>query len=114
MHSCKAVGDPPHGLADLSERKVKTIDTAVHQRLRGIRQLSHAYLVYPTAARTRFEHSPGVAHAAGMMCRRLGIDGRHLETSPVQSELNIGSGDIVAARLRAPYTMWDTAIPAPP
>ncbi|MEW6279976.1 MAG: HD domain-containing protein, partial [Candidatus Eremiobacterota bacterium] len=37
------------------------------QRLRGVRQLGTAYLVYPGAVHTRFEHSLGTA----WLCRRL-------------------------------------------
>lgn len=37
------------------------------QRLRGVRQLGTAYLVYPGAMHTRFEHSLGTA----WLCRRL-------------------------------------------
>jgi hypothetical protein len=43
------------------------------QRLRGIRQLATAYLVYPGANHTRFEHSIGTLFLADRMCREMGL-----------------------------------------
>jgi HD superfamily phosphohydrolase len=41
------------------------VDSAPFQRLRYIRQLGHAYLVYPGATHTRFEHALGAHHLTG-------------------------------------------------
>src|SRR5688500_14691458 len=40
------------------------LDTPAVQRLRYIRQLGHAFLVYPGATHTRFEHALGAYHLA--------------------------------------------------
>src|SRR3982751_4477061 len=41
---------------------LQLVDTPVFQRLRYIRQLGLAYLVYPGATHTRFEHALGAYH----------------------------------------------------
>ncbi|HSB56756.1 MAG TPA: HD domain-containing protein [Nitrosopumilaceae archaeon] len=57
--------DPIHDFIRIYEPEIKVIDTAVFQRLRRIRQLAGAHLVYPSAQHSRFEHSLGVMHIAG-------------------------------------------------
>lgn len=64
--------DPLHGyipfsaaiedVEDVSERDI--IDSPWMQRLRQIHQLQTAWLVYPTAEHTRFQHSLGAMHLA--------------------------------------------------
>ena len=65
------VRDPIHGLIELSEKEIDLINTKVFQRLRRIRQLAMAFLVYPSALHTRFEHSIGVMHIVGKICTKL-------------------------------------------
>ena len=43
---------------------LQLVDTPVFQRLRYVRQLGLAYLVYPGATHTRFEHALGAYHLA--------------------------------------------------
>jgi hypothetical protein len=53
------VRDPVHGDVYLSHEELSVLDTPEMQRLRGIKQLGTAYLVYPGAVHTRFDHSIG-------------------------------------------------------
>ena len=58
------VRDPIHGLIPLSHTEVKLTNTMAFQRLRRIRQLAMAFLVYPGTLHTRFDHSLNVMHIA--------------------------------------------------
>ena len=58
--------DPIHDFVRVNSNELKIIDTSIFQRLRRIRQLSGAHLIYPGAQHTRFEHSLGVMHIASM------------------------------------------------
>ncbi|MFW9923351.1 MAG: HD domain-containing protein [Candidatus Thorarchaeota archaeon] len=55
------VRDPVFGDIYFTETERKIIDTPEIQRLRGIKQLGTAYLVYPGATHTRFDHSLGTS-----------------------------------------------------
>jgi hypothetical protein len=57
--------DPIHDFIRIYEPELKVLDTPIFQRLRRIRQLAGAHLVYPSAQHSRFEHSLGVMHLAG-------------------------------------------------
>ena len=59
--------EPVHGDVELTREEIALIDTPEFQRLRGIKQLGTAYLVFPGATHTRFEHSIGVLHMAEKM-----------------------------------------------
>lgn len=71
---------PIHGFINLSENECKLLETQEFQRLREIRQLALANLVYPGALHTRFEHSLGVCHLAGATAHRVNL-GRDWERS---------------------------------
>lgn len=58
------VRDAVHGDVALTEEERLLLDTPDVQRLRGIRQLGTAFLVYPGAQHTRFEHSIGTLEMA--------------------------------------------------
>ena len=50
------------------------MDTRIFQRLRRLRQLALASLVYPGATHSRFEHSVGAFHLAGKIASALDVD----------------------------------------
>lgn len=58
--------DPIHGFINVYTHEVDVIDSPIFQRLRRIRQLAGAHLVYPGAQHSRFEHSLGTMHVAGL------------------------------------------------
>ncbi|MEM3531521.1 MAG: HD domain-containing protein [Candidatus Methanomethyliaceae archaeon] len=68
------IKDPIHGYVHISKLEKDVIDTLPLQRLRRIKQLVFADLVYPGANHTRFEHSVGVMHLAGVLGRVLPVD----------------------------------------
>ncbi|MEM7516428.1 MAG: HD domain-containing protein [Planctomycetota bacterium] len=64
--------DPVHGDVYLTHEELRLLDTPEMQRLRGVKQLGSAYLVYPGAVHTRFEHSIGSLHVAQKMIEAIG------------------------------------------
>lgn len=59
--------DPIYGFISFNELEKDVIAQPSFQRLRRIRQLGTAEMVYPGAVHTRFEHSLGVMHLASLM-----------------------------------------------
>lgn len=68
----KVIRDAVHGDIEVRAEEVSVLDTPEVQRLRGIKQLGTAYLVYPSAVHTRFEHALGTLHLAGKVADLLG------------------------------------------
>src|SRR5882672_904508 len=60
----KLIRDAVHGDIEMGPLEVELMDTPEFQRLRGIKQLGTAYLVFPSAVHTRFEHSLGTSWMA--------------------------------------------------
>ena len=79
--------DPLWNNVRVDELTLQLIDTDVFQRLRYVRQLGLAYLVYPGATHTRFEHAVGAYHLArgtvAMMAERDVLDGAGAEEQAV-------------------------------
>ncbi len=65
------ITDPIHKYIRITEVEKELIDSHVFQRLRKIRQLAGAHLVYPGAHHTRFEHSLGTMHLTGLAAQSL-------------------------------------------
>ncbi len=67
-----AIRDPVYDYIDYNkEIEVKIIDSKPLQRLRRIKQLQLSYLVYPGAEHSRFQHSLGVMHLAGIFSTHI-------------------------------------------
>ena len=67
MSEERRLRDPIHGFIRLSGDEADIVETEAFQRLRGIRQLAMANMVYPGALHTRFDHTLGVFHVTSLL-----------------------------------------------
>ncbi|MHB8777261.1 MAG: HD domain-containing protein [Anaerolineales bacterium] len=67
----KTIRDPIWGEIPITQVEKSIIQTESFYRLRGIKQLSFAYLAFPGAVHSRFEHSIGVMHATDMLLKMV-------------------------------------------
>src|SRR6266540_899297 len=79
--------DPIWNNIRVDELTLRLVDTEIFQRLRYVRQLGLAYLVYPGATHTRFEHALGAYHLArgtlATMSEREGLGGADAEEQAI-------------------------------
>lgn len=73
MADHKIIRDSVHGSIRVDREFLPLAEAPELQRLHSIHQLGLAYLVYPGANHTRFEHSLGTFAVAGRMCDSLGL-----------------------------------------
>ena len=73
----KTFNDPIWGVVELLPWETVLLDSPLLQRLRGVRQLGMAHLVYPGAGHDRLEHSRGVVEAAERRIRALERNAAH-------------------------------------
>jgi len=66
--------DSVHGDVYLTDEELTLLDTPEVQRLRGVKQLGTAYLVFPGATHTRFEHSIGTLHLTQRMIDAINLN----------------------------------------
>lgn len=60
----EVIRDPLWDNIRVEPAAIACLDTPIVQRLRYVRQLGHAFLVYPGATHSRFEHALGAYHLA--------------------------------------------------
>lgn len=70
-----SVRDPIHGLIPLTACERDLLRTRPLSRLRGVRQMGMAYVIYPGAHHTRFEHVIGAMHTSWLISGDLPIFG---------------------------------------
>ena len=79
--------DPLWNNIRVDELTLKLVDTDVFQRLRYVRQLGLAFLVYPGATHSRFEHALGAYHLArstlSLLGERDGLGGADAEEQAI-------------------------------
>jgi HD superfamily phosphohydrolase len=61
----KTINDAVHGSIGLTQPEVDIVSSPAFQRLRNVKQLGLAALVYPGANYSRFAHSIGACHLVG-------------------------------------------------
>jgi len=69
----KEFSDPLYGFVRVGDLGLKLVDSFPFHRLRYVKQLGLAYLVFPSAQHTRFEHSLGVYHITQRICESLKV-----------------------------------------
>ena len=88
--------DPVHGLIEFKgeDRPIADLlDTHAMQRLRRIKQMGFAWLVYPGAEHSRFGHALGAFHIAQRVTRRLGLApalARHVKVAALLHDIGHG------------------------
>src|ERR1700723_1913060 len=82
----KRIADPVHGTIELRDVELEIVGTNIFQRLRNVKQLGLAHLVYPAADYSRFSHSLGACHVAGLITNAL-TGGKHIELSDADISL---------------------------
>ncbi len=87
----KIVNDPVYGFLRIPEPEImQVIDHPLFQRLRNIKQMGLAHMVYPGAVHTRLHHSLGTCHLMGKALEEL-------RTKDIQ----LDKDEFLAARLAA-------------
>jgi hypothetical protein len=88
--------DPVHGLIEFrgDDRPLADLlDTRAMQRLRRIRQMGLAWLVYPGAEHSRFGHALGAFHIAQRVAAQLRLDdttARHVKVAALLHDIGHG------------------------
>lgn len=80
-HDFTRTNDEVHQSIDLCPVMKVFVDTEPYQRLRHVKQLGAAHLVYSSADHNRFQHSIGVAFLAREMCSRIKSKQKSLGTT---------------------------------
>jgi hypothetical protein len=123
MWAVNLISDPIHGYIELTKRLTPEharalglaeeeaaegdlLDSAWVQRMRRISQLQSARWVFPTAEHSRFTHSLGVMHEAGLWARHLYPS---LRVALAATEIGAASGAAATASPAAPGA--PTALP---
>jgi HD superfamily phosphohydrolase len=92
LEQVRQIQDPIHGTIALTELECRIVDHPIFQRLRSVKQLGNASLVFPSATHTRFAHSLGVMHQASLLfcsLMRKHVNSKKLSQSHRSSKKNL-------------------------
>ncbi len=78
----KKIYDSVHGFISYDDFERQVIDSIPFQRLRYIRQLGIAYLIYPGATHSRFEHSLGTMELATRIFDQITSSTKYIKQKP--------------------------------
>ena len=70
-YQARRIADPVHGTIALSDLETELLSTQAFQRLRNVKQLGLAHLVFPGADYSRLSHSLGVNHVTARILDSL-------------------------------------------
>ncbi len=101
------IKDAVHGNVRLSDFELSLLDTQEMQRLRYVKQVEMANLIYPGANHTRFEHSIGTMYLAGEMAESAGVKGeeeRMLRAAALLHDVGHGAFSHESERLLLRHT----------
>ena len=92
MTEYEVVRDPLWDNIRIDAAALDVLDTPAMQRLRYVRKLGHAFLVYPGATHTRFEHALGAYHLTRRALANLSERGElaQLDESQRMARLDLG------------------------
>jgi uncharacterized protein len=86
MATRKIINDPVHSFITIDDDLVlQLINHPYYQRLRRIKQMAMAYLVYPGAVHTRFQHSLGAYHLVCLALQELKDKGTEITPEEMQA-----------------------------
>ena len=89
----KVINDAIHGQFRIDGVREELLKTPEMNKLSHIKQLGLAHLVFPGAHHTRFEHSLGVSHIAGLMAESISLNEHEKSTVQVAGMLHdVGHG----------------------
>lgn len=94
------IRDPIHGDVHLSPLEAQVLDLPDVQRMRGIKQLGTASLVYPGCVHTRFDHSLGACAAAHRIIDSLRA---HFTAVPDDLAVQIGCAALLHDVTHVPF-----------
>ncbi|MCK4477451.1 HD domain-containing protein [Candidatus Bathyarchaeota archaeon] len=88
MKFSSSLRDPVYGVVPITAVEQEILKLPIMNRLKNIKQLGLAYLAFPGANHTRFEHSVGAMHVASLMATAVELDEHHTETIRIAALLH--------------------------